>query len=187
MKTWFDAHGQAGKMLPIVSTEWGYSQCDLPNGAAVTETQQSQYVTRIWLMHAMEGVPISIWFQWQRGDNPEDVWSHFGLKRNDGSPRPALQAAEVLCKTLAGFRFVRRLDLKSDGVFALVFERRRLQVIAIWTIGEDVEVNVSTSGLVWNLRSMTGEEKKDVAKDQNTSVVAERSPKYLISVAAAGE
>jgi hypothetical protein len=136
MKAWFDANGRPGKMVPLISSEWGYSETSLPDGAGVTEEQQAQYFVRMMLVHAMEGLPVSIWFQWQSGDDPNNVWSHFGLKRKDGTPRPSLKAAEVMCRMLNGCEFAERIDLGAADRYGLRFRAEDRTVEVYWTTSE---------------------------------------------------
>jgi len=179
MSVWFAAKGQMGRTLPLIESEWGYSETSLTNGANVTEIQQAEYLARMWLIQSWLDVRISIWFQWKSGDNPADVWSHFGMLRNDGSDRLSFKSAKVLVDTLRDCKFVERIDAKDDALFVLKFLREATgeTVYAIWTSGAESEINLPLEGKFARV-SLLGE-KSDVSIDAATKWKVDGAPVYL--------
>ena len=119
---------------PLISGEWGYATCftsrgdpapcigGATGGATISRAQQAAFLARQWLVNAMEGIPLSIWYDWSDGNNcvvtdgPSD--DCYGVFENasstadeaaHGPPKPAYDAA-VAVQALIGPRpFVSRL------------------------------------------------------------------------------
>ncbi|MFN8108483.1 MAG: hypothetical protein U0Y82_01325 [Thermoleophilia bacterium] len=83
--------------IPLWITEFGYmthAPASRPNRAFVSEAAQALYVGQaVQMMAAHPRVQLAIWFNMQ--DNPE--WPG-GLRRGDGSPKPAWDAFVALPK-----------------------------------------------------------------------------------------
>jgi hypothetical protein len=63
-------YNPTGKHIDIVSSEWGYStlQPMMANTSQdVNETQQAEYLSRMWLYNAALGIRYSIWYDWHDG------------------------------------------------------------------------------------------------------------------------
>ena len=130
-------YAPAGRGIPIVSSEWGYSTVN------VSDATQSQYLTRQWLSNLSDGVRLSIWYDWHEdGTDPKDPEAHFGTVRPDYTPKPAFLAAQALTQALNGYRFIKRLSLASGADYVLLFERRTSVKLAAWTAGADHAVQL---------------------------------------------
>lgn len=71
-------YAPAGKTIPIISGEWGYST----SWSGFDDGKQAQYLTRELSANAASGIPISIWYDWHDdGENPGDPEHRFGIVR----------------------------------------------------------------------------------------------------------
>jgi hypothetical protein len=71
------------RTVPIVVTEWGYRVEGLgPEG-------QADFLLRALAVNRREGIPLTIWYNWQEPINP---WHSFGLLDVRGEPKPAYRA-----------------------------------------------------------------------------------------------
>jgi polysaccharide biosynthesis protein PslG len=113
-------HTPAGKKgIPVISSEWGYSSAT--NGLSV-ETQ-ADYIVRMQLSNLLNGIPLSIWYDWKNdGISPTDFEHNCGTVTFDLKPKPAYTAIQTMNKQLVGFSFIRRIDLKNDNDYALLFK-----------------------------------------------------------------
>lgn len=122
------------KQMPILSGEWGYAS----HTRGVSPETQAAYLARQQLSNLLNGVPLSIWYDWKDdGTNPGESEHHFGTMTYDLKPKPAYWAARTLTHELAGYRIVRRLKTGNETDFVLLLKnaagRRKL---AAWTLGE---------------------------------------------------
>ena len=87
--------------IPILSGEWGYTVTEMP------PEKQGQYLLRQFLVNLLNGVPLSIWYDWHDdGQNSKDVEHNFGTVTWDYKPKPAYHAAQTLIKELRGYRVI---------------------------------------------------------------------------------
>lgn len=79
-------YAPAGKTIPIISSEWGYSTLYPGLSAkdeATREAKQGSYLARSFLANVASGIPISIWYDWRDdGTNPNETEDHFGTVRH---------------------------------------------------------------------------------------------------------
>ncbi len=76
-------------IVPIVVSEWGYRVEGLgPEG-------QADFLLRALAVNRKEGIPLTIWYNWQEPINP---WHSFGLLDVRGEPKPAYDALRGLRK-----------------------------------------------------------------------------------------
>jgi hypothetical protein len=134
-------YAPAGKAVPIVSGEWGYSSAWGKYDADV----QGKMLPREFLTNVMNGVPVSIWYDWHDdGPDPKEGEHHFGTVLNpyhEGrtppyEPKPAYLAAKKLATELGGYRFAKRIDVGNaaeDYVLAFSNGRNNAQKLAAWT------------------------------------------------------
>jgi hypothetical protein len=120
--------------IPILSGEWGYSTQE---GGVSLETQAA-FAVRQQLANLLEGVPLSIWYDWKNdGPDTKDGEHNFGTVHADLSPKPAYLAMKTLTHELGGYRIVRRLDLPSDKDYLLICAGPAdAQKLVGWTLGE---------------------------------------------------
>ncbi len=110
----------ARRMLPIISSEWGYSTAE----GAVSEATQADYLSRQWLANLATGVNVSIFYDWRDdGDNAKDRECRFGTVRRNLEPKPSFLAAQTLIRTLQGYTFRHRLQGSSGSDWKLLFQK----------------------------------------------------------------
>ena len=124
--------------IPIISGEWGYSSA----WRGISEEKQSQFLSRSWLTNMANGIPISIWYDWQDDStNPAEAEHHFGLIRYAHEaarnlrfePKPSYLASRTLNTFAANHTFQKRLPIGNDTDYVLVFGSGEEKRIAAWT------------------------------------------------------
>lgn len=129
-----------GKTVPIVAGEWGYPST--PNWFNMSEQGQAKMLAREFLVNIMEGVPVTIWYDWHDdGTDPKDSNLHYGVVRNEFRPgrdpvyprKPAYFAAQTLSQFFAGYTFRRRLAIGKSGNYILLFKHGNEARLAAWT------------------------------------------------------
>ena len=129
--------------IPILSGEWGYSTWK----RGVSLETQAAFAARQQLSNLLNGVPLSIWYDWKNdGTDPNENEHNFGTVLPDLNPKPAYVAIQTLTHELAGYRIVRRLALPSDKDYALLCEDKAgSQKLAAWTLGEPHAASIEVS------------------------------------------
>jgi polysaccharide biosynthesis protein PslG len=124
--------------IPIISGEWGYSSA----WRGISEEKQSQLLSRSWLTNMANGIPISIWYDWQDdGSDPGEAEHHFGLIRYPHEtarelryePKLSYLASQALNAFTDNYTFQKRLPIGNDADYVLVFGKGDDQRIAAWT------------------------------------------------------
>jgi polysaccharide biosynthesis protein PslG len=118
------------KKLPIISGEWGYSST--ANG--VSPEVQAAFIVRQQLSNLLDGVPLSIWYDWRNdGTDPNENEHNFGTVTPDLKPKPAYTAINILTRELSGYRILRRKE-SNENDYVLVFVNARGGCkVAAWT------------------------------------------------------
>lgn len=140
-----------GKTIPILSGEWGYPSST--NGVPVQT--QAAFIVRQQLSNLLNGVPLSIWYDWRNdGQDPGNREHNFGTVDFDMKPKPAYLAIQTLTRELSGFRIARRYQTTNEQDFVLVMTNSVSQTkLAAWTVGSPHRVIVD-SKLEFDLDSM---------------------------------
>ena len=121
-----------GKVLPVMSTEWGFATNDF-----VSDDLQADVLVRMFLINLSLGIPLSIaYVAVDRTEEyvPEEERT-YGIARADHSPKAAYHALREMNERLRGFRFSQALPT-APGDVALVFEGEAGRWVAAWTAGE---------------------------------------------------
>ena len=131
-----------GRELPVISGEWGYSTV----WGRMNEQKQAQYIARQWLTNLSHDVHLSIWYDWKDdGDNPKDPEHHFGSVYRNLKDKPAAVAARALCRTLEGYRYVRRIATADPDDYLLLFSApQKPPALAVWTAASPHVANIPT-------------------------------------------
>lgn len=117
------------RMLPILSSEWGYSTRE---GGDISETKQAQYIVREWLSNMASGVNVSIFYDWKDdGPDPRENEHRFGTVRQDLTPKPSFESAKALIGALRGYTYRHRLVGKTDRHWKLLFQKGDSDEIAV--------------------------------------------------------
>jgi hypothetical protein len=137
--------------IPIISGEWGYSSCT----GGVSPEIQAAFLVRQQLANLMNGIPLSIWYDWKNdGPDPKENEHNFGTVQSDLSPKPAYQALTVMTAQLATFRIERRLPAVSSTDYVLLLKNDKGQTrLAAWTTEKAHEValpmNRKKGAVIW--------------------------------------
>jgi len=123
-------YAPAGKSIPILSGEWGYSSA----WKDMSEARQGKILARQWLINLSQDIHLSIWYDWHDdGTDPKEGEHHFGTVHHDHLPKPAYLAAKKLTHELAGYTFTRRIPLNSPDDYCLEFSRGEKRKFVAWT------------------------------------------------------
>jgi len=147
------APGSKKSKLPILSGEWGYSTCK----RGVSLETQAAFAARQQLSNLLNGVPLSIWYDWKNdGPDPNENEHNFGTVLPDLKPKPAYVAIQTLTRELAGYRITRRIPLPSDKDYVLLCSgpAARSRKLVAWTVGDPHPVKLGIS--VWGRDRLTG-------------------------------
>jgi polysaccharide biosynthesis protein PslG len=118
--------------IPIISGEWGYAS----NRKGVSIDTQAEFAVRQQLFNLLNGVPLSIWYDWSNdGPDPDEKEHNFGVVNNDLTPKPAYLALQTMTRELAGYKIARRIDDYGGRDFVVLFSKPRAALkIAAWTL-----------------------------------------------------
>ena len=118
--------------MPIISSEWGYSS----SIEGVSLEKQEAYIVRMQLYNLLNGIPISIWYDWKNdGIDSSEIEHNFGTVSYHLKPKPAYNAIHTMNKQLKGFTFSRRIDVKNDNDFVMLFKNDKGDYkISAWTM-----------------------------------------------------
>lgn len=167
------------RSVQIFSGEWGYSNGKGIHGN-VNDITQAQYLVRMYLINTMNGIPISIWYDWKNdGVDPNNIEDNFGIRENDVLiPKLGYYALETLIRELRDFKFKYRVNMDSDSDYVLIFRNRDgEEKIVCWTTGATHSItlsNITSSEVV----SMYGEKIGTLNKDY-TKVKISHNPVYV--------
>lgn len=125
-------YAPAGKTIPIVSGEWGYSTA----WKGLSPERQAEYIVRQQLSNLLSGVPLSIWYDWKNdGQNPTDSESNFGTVGYDLTPKPAYSAVQLMNRELSGYSIAQCYDTGNTNDFVLVLTNGAGEAkLASWTL-----------------------------------------------------
>jgi hypothetical protein len=130
----------AKRRIPILSGEWGYSS----NTKGVSLPNQAAFLVRQQLFNLLEGVPISIWYDWRNdGEDPSENEHNFGVVSHDLRPKPAYAAIQTLTRQLSGCRLGRRCDTGNGKDYVLLLSNAKGRArLAAWTLDEPHRVTL---------------------------------------------
>jgi len=143
-------YAPAGKQnLPIISGEWGYPTHD---GGVSLETQAA-FIVRQQLVNLLDGVPLSIWYDWNDdGPDPANPEHHFGTCTRDLKPKPAYLAVQTMTRELSGYRIFRLLKTgRKDACVLLCVNNAGTKKLVAWTVGEPQTITVELEGRRFSL------------------------------------
>ncbi|SFH54361.1 GH39 family glycosyl hydrolase [Planctomicrobium piriforme] len=180
-------YAPAGREIPILSAEWGYSTTWFNSD----DERQAKYLAREFLVNLSNNIPLSIWYDWH--DDGEDAaekehrfgivyFKHFPGRKLPYDPKPAYQAMKTLASTLKRFEFVKRIATTSADDYVLLFQRGKDQRLAVWT-STDIrhEIELPASAGEFEIVSLLGDKRtKLTAKRSSLKVSLSESVQYLI-------
>jgi len=173
-------YAPAGKKIPVISGEWGYSNINWDKNK-LTEQQQADYLVRMFLINAYQNIPVSIWYDWKNdGTDPNEREHHFGTVKHDLNPKAAYLAAKVLSSTLAGYSIKERFDLDNENDFAFKLTNGNNEAVAFWTLGPNHNVTLPIEPTEVTLVGIYGGKVIINWKSKHLTLRAEQSPQYLL-------
>jgi len=173
-------YAPAGKKIPVISGEWGYSNINWDK-SKLTEQQQADYLVRMFLINSYQDIPVSIWYDWKNdGTDPNEREHHFGTVKHDLNPKAAYLAAKVLSSTLAGYSIKERFDLGNENDFAFKLSNGDLDAVAFWTLGPRHNVTLPIDPTEVTLVGTYGGKVIINWKTEHLNIRAEQSPQYLL-------
>lgn len=135
-------YAPAGKRVPILSGEWGYSSA----WQKFDEEKQGRYLPRELLTNLWQEVPVSIWYDWHDdGTDAKEPEHHFGTVHNAYrkgeaevyEPKPAYRAMRTLKEQLGGYAYSKRLMLEDPERLMLADPR---DFVLLFRKGQDVKL-----------------------------------------------
>jgi hypothetical protein len=140
-----ERHAPAAKKnkVPILSGEWGYAT----HTKGLPLETQAAFAARQQLANLLNGIPLSIWYDWKNdGNDPGEREHNFGTVWPDLKPKPSYLAIQTLTRELHGYRVARLHDTGSTSHFVLGLTNAAGETkLAAWTLGEVKEVTVEVS------------------------------------------
>lgn len=135
-----------GKTVPIISGEWGYPT----STHGITLNTQAAFIVRQQLSNLLNGVPLSIWYDWKNdGEDPGNREHNFGTVGQDLNPKPAYLAIQTLTRELSGYRIAGRRDTGNPNDFVLVLTNNPGETkLAAWTTGAPHPIALASTGQV---------------------------------------
>lgn len=120
--------------IPVISSEWGYASAT----KGLTVETQAAYIVRMQLANLLNGVPVSIWYDWKNdGDDPGNFEHNCGTVTSGLKPKPAYIAIQTMNRELKDFTLAGRLPLESENDYALIFKNRKGSCkLCAWTTKE---------------------------------------------------
>lgn len=174
------------KDMPIISSEWGYSnvikkESESNSHTVSNELEQAQYISRMILINQYQNIKYSIVYEWKDdGQNRYSIEHNFGLyKYNQKTPKKAGLALEILIKTLGDYKFIERIDTGRNEDYLFKYLNREGQTAyAFWTTNSEHSfiLNDKVNG---DVISMLGKKRK--IKGKNLSLQLYQSPTYIIN------
>jgi hypothetical protein len=161
--------------IPILSGEWGYSSWK----RGVTLETQAAFAVRQQLCNLLEGVPLSIWYDWKNdGSDPNENEHNFGTVLPELEPKPTYDAIKTMTTELKSYRILQRLATANDQDFLLLCGGSgRSKKLVAWTVGEAHSVTVPLRLLGRNrLTAVLGNGAGLTPKIQSGSLVLELGP-----------
>jgi len=161
--------------IPILSGEWGYSTCK----HGVSLETQAAFAARQQLSNLLNGVPLSIWYDWKNdGPDPNENEHNFGTVLLDLRPKPGYVAIQTLTRELSGYRIARRIPLPGDQDFVLLCAREADgQKLAAWTLGDahEVRLEINPQGEV-AVKTVSGSGEASTVKVDSGRLILELKP-----------
>jgi hypothetical protein len=173
-------YAPAGKQIPVISGEWGYSNINWDKNP-LSNNQQAQYLARMFLTNLYQGIAVSIWYDWKNdGTDPNEREHNFGTVGHDLQPKTVYLAAQTLASTLSGYTIKSRMDLSSDKDFVFRMATKNKPGIVFWTIGEEHEWTLPLKAGEGTLVDMLGSKTEIPWQTAELKIRLSPSPQYLL-------
>ena len=132
-----DGYAPAGKHVPIISGEWGYSSV----WRNLDDSWQAVMLSRELLVNQSNGISLSIWYDWHDdGEDPKELEQHWGLVffpyHSNREPvydaKPAYRALQTMTSVLSGYRFSEKVTAAAED-YILLFKKGEQIRWVVWT------------------------------------------------------
>ncbi|MGH9455276.1 MAG: beta-1,4-xylanase [Terriglobia bacterium] len=182
-------YAPAGKKIPIIPSEWGYSSRWKWDG--MNQQMQARLLAREFLTDIDDGIPLTFWYDWPNDDgDPNNTEGHFGLVNTVKSPhgpirlQPKLSyyAAKALYDALDGFTFERRLPVGQKEDYVLVFRKGDQTRLTAWTIAAKPHaIEIQGAKGKFTVEDMLGKKLKPLrAHGRRLTLTVSDDPVYLV-------
>jgi hypothetical protein len=173
------AHQRHGRRPPRLDHRNGLAQ----QHRRLTERQQANYVARTYLAALAAPACRSVsWYDFREdGTDPFYNEHHFGLIRNDLTPKIGYRALAAVGQLVGSAKFNRRIDL--PGLLAFAYERPAGHVTAIWSPDDTRIVRLAvTADAPVEVHNALNEPAHSVQTDDTLTLRLEHNlPIYLLS------
>jgi hypothetical protein len=171
LATLIEQYKPAGRDIPIISGEWGYSTSYL------SDALQGKYLARQWVHNMGQDIPISIWYDWHDDGQDQDNAEHnFGTVEWDYQPKPAFLAMKTLTHQLQGYLPIGRISMAGVDDYVIPFVKEDQVILAVWTTAQPHEIDLGSDLPISQMVSHLGEQ----VRIPNGSILQiEDAPVYL--------
>jgi hypothetical protein len=178
LRALIDRYAPAGKRIPILNGEWGYSELY----PGLNLRAQSRYIVRQALSNLANGVAVSIWYDWKDdGNDPKETEHHFGTVYSNLMVKPAYQALQTLTSTLDGFAYNKRLALSDRDDHCLLFLKDQELRLAVWTTSATPHIaRIPASEGKFTVVDYLGGRSEATAGKNGLQLMLRDEPQYLI-------
>ncbi len=171
-------YGPKGKTIPLISSEWGYSE--LYSG--MNREKQAKFISREYLSNMANGLLLSIWYDWRDdGPDPKEAEHHFGTVLLDFTPKTTYRAVQALARALDGYTFNKRLALDSPDDYLLLFTKNGAPPrLAAWTVSATPHaVTLPASAGAFTVTDNAGQQTQATATRSGLNVTLTDAPQYF--------
>jgi hypothetical protein len=162
------------RKTPIISGEWGYSS----NTKNISVQTQAVFLARQQIANVMNGIPISIWYDWKNdGKDPNENEHNFGTVDYDLTPKPAYIAAQTLTRELNGFHIAHPVKTTStNDVILLLANGGGATKMVAWTSGKEHTVKIDAPFRATKAVDILG---KPIELDEKSTIPLSFAPVYV--------
>lgn len=176
-----DKYSPAGKDIPVISSEWGYSSAT----KGVSPDKQAAYIVRMQLSNLLYGVPLSVWYDWKNdGKQPGNFEHNCGTVTYDLEPKPAYIAIKTMNDQLKGFAFQKRIDTGKMEDFIMLFsDSQGNNKIVAWTTHQshlEAKDKLSPFNKILSVKDWQGNESKVNSEDGIPVIILDAKPQYIV-------
>jgi len=176
------------KDIPIAVGEWGYSTPENWDGTGnpawvESETQQAQYITRMFLVNNYLSLLFTINYVWtDTGIDETNIEHHFGMFNKEQTiAKESAVAFKAMTTILKNHHFIKRINVGSDNDFVFKYADTNNNVAYVfWTTGatHNIILNASvTNATVFNMKGETINQ----LSGEFLELTISQSPNYLVT------
>ncbi len=142
----------------------------------LSERDQANHVSRTYVSALASGAARSVaWYDFREdGLDPYYNEHHFGLVRNDLTPKIGYRALATVGRLIGSATFERELSL-GDGMLAFLFRRGDRRIVALWSTSQTQLVRLNIAGEGVEAFDMIGLPARCAAKGAERVVLLERN------------